>query len=54
LFHVSDDAISQDEENKVTWTISVCAGKPSNMIYNRREVGGSIKLYLMDAVPVSF
>jgi hypothetical protein len=54
LCHVSDDAISQDEENEVTRTISVCAGKPSHMVYNWREVGRSIKLHLTDAVPVSF
>jgi hypothetical protein len=54
LWHICDDTISQDEENKVTRAIFVRAGKPSHMVYNWREVGGSIKLHLMDAVPVSF
>jgi hypothetical protein len=54
LGHVSNDTVSEYQENKITGAISVCAGKASHMIYNRREVGGSRQLNLMDAVPVSF
>jgi hypothetical protein len=53
LWHVSDDTVCKDQENEVTGTISVCAGKSSHVVYDRREVGGPIQLYLMDAASVS-
>ena len=52
LWHISDNAISDDEQNEVLRTVSELPGDVGHVIDGGSEVGGAVQLDSVDAALV--